>query len=87
MTLVFMGGIAAAGLAFLGTGNVWLTVLAGLAGLVGTRIWWICERWSRAERTMTGILGSSGRLADSVNALSLEVADLTIQVQSLSDTD
>ena len=82
---VLLGGfVAAAGLTYLGTSNLWLSALAGLGGLFGARIWWICERRHTADKRVSGSIGISVRLVDTVNLLSLEVADLNTQIQSMT---
>jgi len=80
--ITLCGGAAAAGLTFLGTDNLWLTVLAGLAGLVVLRIWWILERGRTTRGSNGAASGVPRELAEAVNTLSLEVADLSIHVQS-----
>jgi len=85
LTLVVVAGLIAAGLVFLGTHNVWLTVVAGLAGLVVMRIWWICERRHLEEKAVARIARTTSELAQSINVLSLEVADLDIQFRALAD--
>ena len=81
---VVLGAVAAAGLTYLGTGNGWLVVLAGLAGFVVMRIWWLCERKGIAERSMIEIHTDAKQLSDAVSILSLEVADLNVHSHSLS---
>jgi len=82
---VALGCVAAAVLAYLGTSNWWLTILAGLGAMIVMRVWWIVERQHIAEETHAAIISSSGDLTKAMNSLTLEVAELSIQVQTLSN--
>ena len=84
LSLVVFGAVVSAVLTYLGTGNGWLVALAGLAGFMVMRIWWICERKSITERSMVEIHTDARQLSDAVSILSLEVADLNIHSHSLS---
>lgn len=85
--LVVFGSVAAAGLAYLGTQNGWLSLLTGLAALLVMRVWWICERRGIAERAMIEIHNDVKQLSEAVSVLSLEIADLNIHSHFPSHSD
>jgi hypothetical protein len=78
---VVMAGV----LVFLGTSNIFLTILGVIVTVILMRIWWITERRYRAEKRIGNIVNSAGQLVSTINVLSLEIADLNIQVQALSN--
>ncbi|MDR0489137.1 MAG: hypothetical protein LBG99_07070 [Propionibacteriaceae bacterium] len=82
--IVGLGMLAAGVLAYLATSNLWLAFLAGLAGLFTVRIWWIVEKHAWDEKRKAGITADTGILVETISNLTLEVADLNLQVQSLS---
>ncbi|MCL2785261.1 MAG: hypothetical protein FWD55_07485 [Propionibacteriaceae bacterium] len=84
-SLTVLGAVVAAVLTFLGTTNWWLTVLAGLGAAVVMRVWWIVEHRNLMETSQAELISSSGQLTQAMNSLALEVADLSVQVQTMSD--
>jgi len=87
LTMVALGAAGASGLVFLGTTSMWLCVVTFLGALVMLRTWWVCEQRRTQDSELIQAARTVSRITQSVDVLSLEIANLSVQTDVLANSD